>query len=164
MRKAQREIKDIHAILDVLDRCQTIRMALNGDTFPYIVPLSFGWEQVDGKIFIYFHCAKEGKKIDLIAENNAVCLETDLLDGYVKTERGVTADYKSVIARGYAEQVFGEHAMHGIELLLKHCGIEGYSAKNCVLTNAVAVYKITIEEITGKARFAENPASTQAKS
>lgn len=154
MRKAQREITDINAVIDVLDRCQTIRLGLSDEKFPYIVPLSFGWERIDDKLFVYFHCAKDGKKIDLIAKNNAVCLEADILDGYVETEHGVTADYKSVIAYGYAEQVFGENAMHGIDLLLKHCGIKGHSAKECVLTNIVAVYKITVEKITGKSRFA----------
>ena len=154
MRKAQREIKDFAAVLDVLDRCQTIRLGLTGGEFPYVVPLSFGWEQVDGKLYVYFHCAKDGKKVDLIAENPAVCVEADVLDGYVKTERSVTADYKSVIAFGYAERVYGSDAVRGIELLLKHCGVDGYSAKDCVMTDVVAVYRISVETITGKARFA----------
>lgn len=153
MRKKQREITDIDAVLNVLDQCQTIRLGLTGDRFPYVVPLSFGWERVGEKIFVYFHCAKEGKKIDLIAKNNAVCLEADVLNGYVRTEKSVTADYKSVVAFGYAERVCGAEAVHGIELLLAHCGVEGYSAKDCVLTDIVAVYKITVEEITGKSRF-----------
>lgn len=153
MRLAQREILDLSDVLNVLDKCQTIRLGLSDEKFPYVVPLSFGWEKADGKIYVYFHCAKEGKKINLIAKNNAVCLEADMLDGYVKTERGVTADYKSVIAFGYAERIFGAEAEHGIELLLNHCGITGYSAKDCVLTDAVAVYRITVEKITGKSRF-----------
>lgn len=77
MRKAQREIKDFDGILTVLDGCQTIRLGLYDEQFPYVVPLSFGWESVGGKLLIYFHCAKEGKKVDLIAKNNAVCLEAD---------------------------------------------------------------------------------------
>lgn len=154
MRKAQREIRDINEVIGVLDRCQTIRLGLADEKFPYVVPLSFGWERIGDKIFVYFHCAKEGKKVDLMKKNNAVCLEADILGGYVKTERGVTADYKSVIAYGHAEQVFGADAVHGIELLLGHCGIKGFSAKECVLTDIVAVYRIAVEEITGKARFA----------
>lgn len=153
MRKSRREIKDFHEIIKVLDECQTIRLGLYDDKFPYIVPLSFGWEEVNGQLYIYFHCAKEGKKVNLIAGNNAVCVEADILNGYVKTERSVTADYKSVIAYGHAKQVFNDDAIHGIDLLLKHCNITGYPAKDCVLTNIVAVYKITIESITGKARF-----------
>ena len=72
MRKAQREVKEFDAVVSILDRCQTVRLGLHDDKFPYVVPLSFGWEQIDGKLFLYFHCAKEGKKVDLIAKNNAV--------------------------------------------------------------------------------------------
>lgn len=153
MRKSQREIKDFGEITRLLDTCQTVRLGLRGEDFPYVVPLSFGWETENGKIAVYFHCAKEGKKIELLERNNAVALEADILNGYVKTERGVTADYASVIGFGYAERVYGEEAVHGIELLLKHCGVEGYSAETCVKTDIVAVYKILLSSVTGKKRF-----------
>lgn len=153
MRLSQREIKDITTMTELLDGCQVIRLALHDEPFPYIVPLSFGWENTDGCLTIYFHCAKQGKKVDLIARNDRVAVEADMLDGYVKTEHGVTADYKSVIAYGHAEMVYGEQAVHGIKLLLAHCGIDGYDADKCVMTDAVAVYKITIDKITGKRRF-----------
>lgn len=153
MRKAQREITDIDAILNVLDKCQTIRLGLADEEYPYIVPLSFGWEQKDGKISVYFHCAKEGKKVDLIAKNNKVCFEADILNGYKKTEHGVTADYESVIAYGTVQEVFEDEAVHGIKLLLEHCGIDGYSPEQCVMMKLAAVYKINVEKITGKKRF-----------
>ena len=153
MRKSQREIKDANEVVNVLARCQTIRLGLYDEKFPYVVPLSFGLEQADGKLFVYFHCAKEGKKVNLIAKNNAVCFEADILNGYVKTERSATADYQSVIGYGYAERIFGDEAVHGIELLMEHCGFGGFSAKDCVLTDIVAVYKISVETITGKSRF-----------
>lgn len=153
MRKSQREIKDADGIAAVLDKCRTIRLGLNDGEFPYVVPLSFGWERCDGAFRVYFHCAKEGKKTELIARNNAVAVEADVLNGYVKTEHGVTADYESIIAHGRAHAVFGEEAIHGIELLLEHCGVTGYSARACVMTDIVAVYRIDIESITGKKRF-----------
>lgn len=153
MRKSQREIKNFDEIIKVLDKCDTIRLGLYDDKFPYVVPLSFGWEVVGGKLFVYFHCAKEGKKIDLISKNGAVALEADICNGYVNTDRGVTADYESIIACGYAERVCGDEAVHGIKLLLEHCGIEGYPAEECVMTGAVAVYKVTVESVTGKKRF-----------
>lgn len=153
MRKKQREVTNFSEIVEILDKCQVVRLCMHGNDFPHVVPLSFGWEAVDGKLQIYFHCAKEGKKIDLIAENNAVAIEADILNGYVKTDRGVTADYQSVIGYGYATEVFGDEAVHGLELLLNHCKISGYSAKDCVLTDIVAVYKISVETLTGKKRF-----------
>lgn len=72
MRKFDREIRDYNEILRLLDECQTIRLALHDEPYPYVVPLSYGWEERDGKLFVYFHCAKEGKKLDLIAKT-ATC-------------------------------------------------------------------------------------------
>ena len=153
MRKNQREIKAFGEILKTLDKCQTIRLGLHDAEFPYIVPLSFGWECVDGKLAIYFHCAPEGKKVELLARNGKVCVEAGTLNGYARVGLSVTADYESVIAFGRAERVYGKTAVSGIELLLAHCGAANVSAKDCVLSNVVAVYKISIDSITGKKRF-----------
>lgn len=155
MRKSDREIRDYNEILRLLDECQTIRLALHDEPYPYVVPLSYGWEQRDGKLFVYFHCAKEGKKLDLIAKNANVCFEADCLAGYKSTGHGVTADYRSLVAFGKAERVYGEELVRGLELLLKHCRVEGYSARECAAMDITAVVRITVDGITGKRRFAE---------
>lgn len=155
MRKSDREIRDYNEILRLLDECQTIRLALHDEPYPYVVPLSYGWEERDGKLFVYFHCAKEGKKLDLIEKNGNVCFEADCLAGYKSTGRGVTADYRSLVAFGKAERVYGEELVRGLELLLKHCHIEGYSARECAAMDITAVVRITVDGITGKRRFAE---------
>lgn len=156
MRKSQREIKSLTEIVEVLDKCPTIRLGINDGEFPYVVPLSFGWELADGMLRIYFHCAKAGKKIELLEKNNAVAVEADVFNGYVKSERGVTVDYESVMAYGRAHAVRGEAAAHGLELLLSHCGASEYSARECVNSDIVAVYRIDIEKIFGKKRFFKN--------
>lgn len=153
MRKSQREVKNFDDIINILNKCQTIRLGLFGGEYPYIVPLSFGLEVKNDKLFIYFHCAKEGKKVDLLSINDKACIEADILNGYKRTENGITADYESVIAYGNVEEVFDEEAVHGIKLLLEHCGVSGYSPEQCVMTKIVAVYKMSVDEITGKKRF-----------
>lgn len=47
MRRADREITDFDEILDVLRRADTIRLGMNGDPYPYVVPLSYGFEALD---------------------------------------------------------------------------------------------------------------------
>ncbi len=154
MRKWQREVWDFNEIVEILGKCDTIRLGLKGmREYPYIVPLSFGYEVVNGRLYIYFHCAQSGCKIDLINNNCNVCVEADCLNGYVEHDGAVTADYESVIGFGKAWRVIGEDAVHGIDLLLKHCGIEGHNPRDCVKMGAVAVYRVTIESITGKKRF-----------
>ena len=155
MRRNDRQITDFNEVLNVLDSCQTVRVAFHDQPYPYIVPLSFGWEVKDDRLHIYFHCAKEGKKLDLIARDGRVCIEADRLEGYVDTNNSVTADYKSIIAFGIAERVYGEELVHGLELLLKHCGVDGYSAKDCAARDITAVVRITVESITGKKRFSD---------
>jgi hypothetical protein len=40
---------------------------------PYVVPVAYGYEQG----VLYFHSAKQGRKIELMNKNNRVCFEVD---------------------------------------------------------------------------------------
>ncbi len=153
MRRSDRQVTDFNEVLNILDGCDTIRVAFNDSPYPYCVPLSFGYEVTDGKLYIYFHSAKEGKKLDLIKKDCRVCVEADKLISFVDRGTSVTADYASIIAFGRAEIVTGNECVRGLELLLKHCKIEGHSAKECAARDITAVVKITVDEITGKKRF-----------
>ena len=154
MRKSEREIRERADILDVIARCQTVRLGLFSDDYPYIVPLSFGFEERDGRLTVYFHCAKEGKKTDLLARDSRICLEWDSLAGYVETGHSVTADYESVIAFGRAHRCEGEERVRGISLLLGHTGFPGYSARECAALPVVDVWRVDCEQVMGKRRFA----------
>lgn len=156
MRKFQREVKQFDDIISIIDRCETVRMALNGDGYPYIVPLSFGYEAQNGKLTVYFHCATEGRKIQLIEADDRVSLEWDILHGYVETGHSVTADYESVMAIGRVKKCEGEEKVQGIKALLAHTGYENYSAEECAALPIVAVYKVECESLSGKKRFNKN--------
>lgn len=151
MRKREREIQSFEEITDVLNRCDTIRLGLFGREYPYVVPLSFGYETVNGKIFIYIHGAQEGEKHSLISQNNKVCVEADICHGFAEAERSVTTVYESMIGFGTAEKVSGTESVKGLRLLLAHCGYEGFPFDQSV-TNSFTVYKITLNSVTGKRR------------
>lgn len=153
MRRSDRQINDRKEILRILDECPTMRLALHDEPYPYVVPLSYGWEETDGKILLYFHCAEEGKKLELLNRNANVCAEFDELAGYRRTGHDITADYRSLIAFGRAERVYGAELVRGLELLLRHCRIEGYSVGECTTRDMTAVVRITVDSITGKRRF-----------
>ena len=69
MRRSDREITDRNEILQVMERCDVCRLALNDGEYPYILPLNFGMEQAGEQIILYFHGATEGKKLNLIARD-----------------------------------------------------------------------------------------------
>ncbi|HPE16007.1 MAG TPA: pyridoxamine 5'-phosphate oxidase family protein [Oscillospiraceae bacterium] len=152
MRKKEREIRDFADIVDVLRRCDTVRMGICGGEYPYVVPLSFGYEVADGKLVLYVHGAGEGKKHDLLARSNRVCVEADLCHRFVDTGVSVTAEYESVIGYGTAEKAAGADAEKGIALLLEHCGFAGHPCSPEAFPN-LTVYRIALESVTGKRRM-----------
>ena len=54
MRRKDREVTDKDAILDILLRCDTIRLGLAGADGPYVVPLSFGLDLSGEKPVVSF--------------------------------------------------------------------------------------------------------------
>ncbi len=57
----------------LLKKCSTGRLGLSSQNEPYIVPVSYRY----GKGRVFFHSAKQGKKVDFIKNNNRVCFEVD---------------------------------------------------------------------------------------
>ncbi|MDR0778588.1 MAG: pyridoxamine 5'-phosphate oxidase family protein [Methanomassiliicoccaceae archaeon] len=157
MRRADREIKDFNEIVDILDRCNTIRLGMNGEEYPYVVPLSFGFEAADEKITIYIHGAKEGLKHDLIAKDNYVCVEASIFHRFIKVPRfnNLTTEYESFIGFGEANIAYDDEAIKGLDLICEHAGYKGfrYSVKKAL--DFARVYKIRLERFTGKRRFVE---------
>ncbi len=151
MRRKDREITDRNEIYDVLRRCDTLRIAIHDDEYPYTVPVSFGTEIINDRIVVYFHSALEGKKIELIKKNPHVCIEGDIFHRTQETAHGITVHYESVIGFGECRFVEEqEEIVHGLELVMKHYGYLERSVEQCGSTAHVAVGKIVLNEVSGK--------------
>lgn len=94
MRRAKQAL-DAEAVREILRRGSSGVLALSGDDgYPYAVPLSYVY---DGEK-LYFHCAKEGHKLDLIRRNPKASFCVIDQDKVVPEE--YTTYYRSVIAFG----------------------------------------------------------------
>ena len=69
MRREERRVADTGKIREILSACDCCRLGLSDDGRVYIVPLSFGFTERDGRFTFYFHSAKEGRKIRLLTQN-----------------------------------------------------------------------------------------------
>jgi uncharacterized protein len=101
MRRNEREIKDLEEIKAIIQGAQVCRIGFSEKDIPYIVPMDFGYKDD----CLYFHCANEGKKLELIRQNNKVCFEMDIDHHIVKSEGRPcewSARYRSVIGFGKA--------------------------------------------------------------
>lgn len=149
MRKKDREVfgEDIEIILTNGEYGVLATVGENG--YPYTVPLSYVYQDNS----IYFHCAKEGHKLDNIEKNHKVsfCVVTDteVLPGKFST------NYKSIIAFGEAKELTGVLKR---DILFKF--IEKYSqsfieeGKRYIerAQDSAKIVEIKIEHITGKSR------------
>lgn len=155
MRRSDREIKDFDEIVKVLEKCDAVRLAFNGEDYPYVVPLSFGMRVQDGRLRLYFHSACEGRKIDLIEKDNRVCFEADCSHRLALDEEqgNCTTEYESVIGVGRISFVYGdEEKTEALRILMKHYGREDF-AFNPAVVPRTAVFVLEAESITGKRRI-----------
>ena len=150
MRRKDRQITDRDAIDSIIRRCSVCRLGMCDNGQPYIVPLSFGY---DGR-FLYVHAALDGRKVDILKRNKRVCFEFDRLEEVTPADQACnwSMKYESVIGFGEAEML--EDADSKTAAL--SCIMRQYSSTDWTFTgqavSSTSVYRIRIEEITGKAR------------
>ncbi len=149
MRRKDREIKDKKLMESILERATVCRVGLSENNVPYIVPVNFGYRDN----CLYFHSAKEGKKIDMIRGNNNVCFEIDSDSEVVKGENacGWTMKYYSIIGFGRAFFVEGfEEKRKALDVVMEHYAGKSSLEYSEEAVNNAAIIKVEIESMTGK--------------
>ena len=148
MRRKEKEIQEMAAIEAVIRRAQVCRLAMCQDGQPYVVPLNFGYADKT----VYIHCAKEGRKLDMIAANDRVCFEVDLDHGMEPADKACQFGFrfKSVIGFGRA-QILKDHDSieKALKILMAHYS-KGEFSFTPEETKGVYVIKVELDELSGK--------------
>src|ERR1035437_62511 len=150
MRRKEKEIKNKEEMEDIIKKAIICRLGLSNNDQPYIVPLNFGYENNE----LHFHCAKAGKKIDMIKKNKNVCFEIETDTELIKGEHACIdwkMHYKSVIGFGKASIVdVDEEKRRSLDIIMKqYTGNSGfaYTEKNI---RSVDIIKVVIDSMSGK--------------
>jgi nitroimidazol reductase NimA-like FMN-containing flavoprotein (pyridoxamine 5'-phosphate oxidase superfamily) len=155
MRRKDREWNDQEGIEEILQQCRIANLALiDLQGCPYSVPVHFGYSFEGGRLTLYFHGAREGKKAELLTKNPkiAVCIYRDL--GLKKADSACAfgAYYESVMVYGHARvlQTDGERKK-GLDALMTKLGGANlpYDDNELSLT---AVFAVDVEQVTAKRR------------
>jgi len=150
MRRKDREMNEEFA-LNIVDKCEWATLcAITTQNAPYCVPLSIA--RIDN--FIYFHCAKEGKKIDCLRYSPAVCISCVGDSQRLKDE--FTTKYESAIVTGIATQV----AERDEKILALKAICERHTPANMQNFDEAInkslfrtdIWKVSIDSITGKSK------------
>jgi nitroimidazol reductase NimA-like FMN-containing flavoprotein (pyridoxamine 5'-phosphate oxidase superfamily) len=154
MRRTDREITALKDILAIADSCKVCRLGLLDGGEVYIVPLNFGYTFKDNKLSLYFHSATEGRKIDLLRQNNRVCFEMDGAHKLIEAAEACkhSFQYESIIGSGTAEFLATDAAkITALKIIMRHQTGRDFAFDDNAAAN-IAVFKITATSFTAKRR------------
>lgn len=156
MRRKDRQ-RDESFCLQLIDTCTNGVMALTtGEDTPYCLPLSF----VRRDKSLYFHCAKQGRKLDLLRACPRVCVTFIGKDDptYQTESNNFTTMFASAIVTGTAHEVTEDtEKIEALRLLCQRflpAAMVGDNFNRAIATSlpATAVWRIDMEDISGKAK------------
>lgn len=154
MTRREREVTDINEIVKILDKSKVLHLGLVDGDEPYVVPMNYGYLMQDGKLTIYLHGAKRGRKIDVMRANPKVFFELDCdiqpFEGDIACRYGIT--YASVMGKGIAEIVEDvEEKKKALSVLMKTQTGKDFEFEDKMVA-FVSVIRIDVAEFTAKHR------------
>ena len=159
MRRKDRAVTEFAEIAAIVKRCAVLRLGLVDDGKAYIVPLNFGYETAADQLTLYFHSAKEGRKVEVLKKNPQVCFEMECAATIQTAEQACqwTTHYESVIGEGVVELLAApQDRVNALERIMKTNGFEGTLQFEAAHLDAIAVYQLRVQTITAKRNQAKS--------
>ena len=155
MRRKDRQIKDIRDLELIISQSDVCRIAFADNNLPYIVTMNFGYSGGDNPAF-YFHCAGEGKKLEMMRKNNFVCFELDTDHEIYEGENGCDwgMKYSSIVGYGKISVLEEQESrIHGLDCIMSHYSHrKEFTYDERVLGNTT-ILRLDIEKMTGKRKL-----------
>jgi hypothetical protein len=149
MRRTEKRIADDESIMTILNEAIVCRIGMCMDNVPYVVPMNFAYHDN----VLYLHAAREGKKLDMMADNPHVCFEMEYKTEVspAPTSCGWSMKYYSIIGWGNASLVTdAEDKTRALNLLMEKYAGEVKDSYTDTILDKVAIVRIEITEMTGK--------------
>jgi nitroimidazol reductase NimA-like FMN-containing flavoprotein (pyridoxamine 5'-phosphate oxidase superfamily) len=149
MRRAEREITDRGQIDQILKTNTVCHLAMVDDGLPYVVPMTYAY---DGRN-LYFHSAKEGRKIDVLRRDGRVCfaVHEDFVPAAPDQVCRKATRYRSVVGMGIATLLDAQEDKKAVlDLLMEQ--VYGPGSWDYVPEQVanLLIIKVRIDSLTGK--------------
>ena len=147
-------VTDMDEIVKILDNSKVVHVGMIDGDEPYVVPMNYGYTLEDGKLTLWLHCAKRGRKLDVLRTNNKVFFEMECgiqpFEGDIACRYGIS--YSSIMGRGTAEIVEDVEVKKAAlsHLMKAQTGMDFEFEDK--MTTIVSIIKIDTIEFTAKHR------------
>ena len=155
MRRTDRAVTDNRQIQSIIEQAKVVHIGMIDNDRPYVVPMQYGFMFADGQLTLYVHCAKEGRKLNIIKKNPRVFIELEteavIISGgdipckYGSEYASVMGDGTAVVVEDVAEKIFG------LQLLMKTQTGRDFEI-TAQMATSVTVLRIDVPCVTAKSR------------
>ena len=152
--RREREVTDPLTIQAILDKAKIVHIGLVDGDEPYVVPMNYGYTLEEGKLTLYLHGAKWGRKLDVMRANPKVffSMECDVVpfDGDIACRYGTS--YSSLMGKGTAEILEDVQAKQdALSVFMKSQTGKDFTFDE-KMVSIVSVIKIDVNWYTAKCR------------
>jgi nitroimidazol reductase NimA-like FMN-containing flavoprotein (pyridoxamine 5'-phosphate oxidase superfamily) len=150
MRRKDRQLS-IQAANDLLAKGAVCHLGLAAQGEPYLVTLNYGYRDST----LYFHCARAGKKLEMLQLNNRVCFTIVAETLLVPAEKACdfTMKYRSVVGYGTARIVDGhEEKCHALGIIMAQYAAGDFEFPEASLS-ATTVFAVDITSMSAKSNY-----------
>jgi hypothetical protein len=147
------EVTDIREIERIFSEAKVCRLALMNGEYPYVIPMCFGYDMHGDMPELYFHCAAQGRKLELVKKDNHAAFEIDCMKEIIPGEIPCTftASYESVTGSGTVEIINGIEKLTGLNCIVrKYDDSQKESKYSEQALNSVVILKLTVTELCCK--------------
>ena len=148
MRRKDKAIIDTTGVEAIVLRSWVCRLAMADNGRPYVIPLCFGYR--DNRL--YFHCAREGKKLDILRKNNKVCFEVDIGHELMISDdpHRCSMKYQSVVGFGKASFVETyEDKCKALDVITEHYAGRSFPYDEATVKRTIII-RVDIQSMTGR--------------
>ena len=154
MTRRERQVTDPNAIMEVLDTCKIVHVAMIDGEEPYMVAMNYGYVMEDRRLTLYLHGATAGRKLDVLSANPNVFVEMECdlnpFEGKVACQYGLS--YSSLMGSGKATIIEDiEEKKAGLSILMKIQTGKDFQFDD-KMVSIVSVIRIDMDEYTVKCR------------
>lgn len=152
--RREKLITDTETVSEILNKSKILHLGMVDGDEPYVVPMNYGHTFEDGKLTIWLHGGKTGRKYDVIRKNPKVFFEMECditpFEGEVACKYGIS--YSSLMGRGIATIVEDvEEKKSALSMLMKTQTEKDFEF-NDKLAAVVGIIRIDVSDYTAKHR------------
>jgi nitroimidazol reductase NimA-like FMN-containing flavoprotein (pyridoxamine 5'-phosphate oxidase superfamily) len=151
LRRVDKAITDPAVVKAILHEAKFVTLALSVGDEPYLATLSHGYDEPHN--CIYFHCAREGRKVDVLRANPRVWGQALVDGGYQQGK----CDHLYRTAQFHGTVHFVSDAAekrHALEVMIRHLDADPETVIRNQITqhsiDRVLVGRISIDFLSGK--------------